>query len=496
LFANAAWWNANVTVPMANLKYQDYLDQIVQRAKKYGNYVLIVKAGQFPDPPCGADGKNCPAPDQGDRNCKASAAACPAQDTSGAYTDTAFQFWSGFAKRYAGDPAVLYDTWEDMHGIDAGAWADAQNQIVAAIRTYNPRALIFVEDVPGAYEAIVSGQSPDLAWSNLVWSFHLFAGGTSPACPLAASPRYAAWPSNFDPLVEWARHHGRAVAITEWGGCSDGDPYRTQISSYAQAHQVPIVYFDAPDLIAGGQLTASGQKVQPVYSAMGVAGPGAVSVLLSASGAATLAPASIASAYGTGLATTSSVTVTDASGTARPATLYFASASQVNFVVPAGTATGAGTVTLASPSGILASGPARIDAVAPGLYSADGSGRGAAAALLLLYHPGGAYDSSYAFTCSAPGNCATAPLDLGGAGDQAVLLLFATGVRGRSGLGGVSCRIGSVSLPVQYAGPQGQYPGFDQINVLLPASMRGNGERDLTLAVDGQSSNTLRINLR
>ena len=112
IFVNAAWWNANVQVPIAGTNYQTYIDQLIQRSKKYGNYALIVKAGQFPDPPCAADGKNCPAPNQGDLNCQANPPVCPAQDTSGTYIDTAFTFWAGFAKKYASDPAVLYGTWE------------------------------------------------------------------------------------------------------------------------------------------------------------------------------------------------------------------------------------------------------------------------------------------------------------------------------------------------------------------------------------------------
>ena len=54
IFVNGAWWTANVQVPLANLKYQDYIDALIQRAKKYGNYVVVLKAGQFPDPPCAA----------------------------------------------------------------------------------------------------------------------------------------------------------------------------------------------------------------------------------------------------------------------------------------------------------------------------------------------------------------------------------------------------------------------------------------------------------
>jgi len=174
IFVNATWWNTNVQVPIANVAYQTYIDTLIQRAKKYGNYVLILKAGQFPDAPCGANGLNCPAPNQGDLNCQAIPSVCPAQSTSGAYIDAALAFWNSFAKKYAADPAVLYDTWENMSGVDAGAWSDDQNQLIATIRTYNPQALIFVEDVGTAFESIAAGSVPDLAWSNIVWSFHLY----------------------------------------------------------------------------------------------------------------------------------------------------------------------------------------------------------------------------------------------------------------------------------------------------------------------------------
>jgi len=51
IFVNAAWWSENVQVPIANMTYQDYIDQLIQRAEKYGNYVLILKAGNFPTLP-------------------------------------------------------------------------------------------------------------------------------------------------------------------------------------------------------------------------------------------------------------------------------------------------------------------------------------------------------------------------------------------------------------------------------------------------------------
>src|SRR5260370_630656 len=195
ILVNATWWTNNVNVPIANLKYQDYIDALIQRAKKYGNYVLVTKAGQFPDPPCGSDGKNCPAVNQGDLNCQATASLCLAQDTSGANIDAAFAFWGPFAKKYANDPAVLYDTWEDLRLADAGVWSDGQNQLIAAIRRYNPNALIFVEDTASAFESIVSGALPDLAWSNIVSTFRIY-NASSWTCTEPASPRYNNWPQN------------------------------------------------------------------------------------------------------------------------------------------------------------------------------------------------------------------------------------------------------------------------------------------------------------
>ena len=115
IFVNATWWTNNVTVPIAAQPYQSYIDGLIQRAKKYGNYVVILKAGQFPEAPCGASGANCPAANQGDLDCQANASLCAAEDTTGNYVDAAISFWGSIAQKYAADPAVLYDTWEDMH---------------------------------------------------------------------------------------------------------------------------------------------------------------------------------------------------------------------------------------------------------------------------------------------------------------------------------------------------------------------------------------------
>jgi uncharacterized protein (TIGR03437 family) len=504
IFVNAAWWTANTPVPIANQPYQTYIDGLIQRTKKYGNYVLILKAGQFPDAPCGADGKNCPAPNQGDLNCAVNASLCPAQDTTGNYVDTAFTFWAAFAKMYASDPAVLYDTWEDMHGIDANTWSNGQNQIIAAIRAYNAQALIFVEDTGTAFESVVAGTLPDFAWSNIVWNFHLYAGPAG-TCTTPASPRYANWPKGMDPLVTYAQQQGHAVAFTEWGGCNDSDPYHSNITSYAMAHSIALAYFDSSYLLAaasGGtfQLTATGAKVAQSYTSIAAGGPGIVTSVTSTNGAPTLAPEAIASAFGANLATSTqtaaslplpttlggtSVLVTDANGIARTAELFYVSPLQVNYQIPPGVAIGKASVTVSVNGDPVAFGPATIAPIAPGLYTTNGSGQGLAAAVVFTLHADGT---------SSLANVTPAPIDLGLDTDQVTLELYGTGIRGHSGA--VTCKIGTATVPVAYAGPQNLDVGLDQVNLTLPKTLRGAGTQTLQLTVDTLNANPVTLTFK
>jgi uncharacterized protein (TIGR03437 family) len=44
-----------------------------------------------------------------------------------------------------------------------------------------------------------------------------------------------------------------------------------------------------------------------------------------------------------------------------------------------------------------------------------------------------------------------------------------------------------------YAGPQSQYPGLDQVDVQLPASLAGRGAVTAVLIVDGVSSQPVNL---
>jgi len=235
-----------------------------------------------------------------------------------------------------------------------------------------------------------------------------------------------------------------------------------------------------------------------------------VTSVSSADGSAPLAAEAIASAYGVNLATQTqqaaviplpinlggtSVMVTDANGISRSAELFYASSTQVNYEVPPGVAAGTAKVTVSVNGDPVAFGTARIAAITPGLYTATSDGKGVAAAVVVTVHANTTQSLASTFQCSASG-CAAVPIDLGLDSDVVVLELFGTGIRGRSAVTNVTCKIGSTTLPVAYAGPQTVFVGLDQVNVTLPKSLRGSGTQTVLLTVDGQTANAVSLTFK
>jgi uncharacterized protein (TIGR03437 family) len=131
------------------------------------------------------------------------------------------------------------------------------------------------------------------------------------------------------------------------------------------------------------------------------------------------------------------------------------------------------------------------------LFSANADGRGAAAAVALKLAASGAQTSQLTFQCGAArGSCVSLPIDLGGETDQVILLLFGTGIRGRSALEQVSATIGGVNAEVLYAGLQGEFEGLDQVNVRVPRTLARRGEVDIGLLVEGRAANIVTVNIQ
>ncbi len=264
-------------------------------------------------------------------------------------------------------------------------------------------------------------------------------------------------------------------------------------------------------------MTSTNLLVRAVVSVGGAAAPPVVSVSAASFNGEALASEAITAAFGSRLATTTLVSpgkpgcpiclttelagtrvmVKDSAGTERPALLFFVSPGQVNYLIPAGTAIGTATVTVTSGDGSVSIGTAQIATVAPGIFTANGDGQGAPAAVALRVKPGedmrfeevAQYDS-------AQRRFVPRPLDLGAATDQVFLVLFGTGLRQNRNLSAVSARIGGVDATVHFAGAHQQLAGLDQINVGLPRSLIGRGEVDVVLMVDGRAANKVKINIK
>jgi len=210
-----------------------------------------------------------------------------------------------------------------------------------------------------------------------------------------------------------------------------------------------------------------------------------------------LAPASLASLFGSRLALTTeradslspptslggiSLRVRDSAGVARLAPLLYVSPSQINFEVPAGTAPGNVTIEVVNAPTQVSVVAAQANNVAPSLFAYDDN---TAAAYGLRLEPDGKQ------TVLSVRN--TIVLD----DRPAYLVLYATGIRNRSSLANLQVAIGATNVPVEYAGPEGSgIPGLDQVNVRLTTAVKGTGVANLVLAVDGIPSNTVSVDIR
>ena len=238
--------------------------------------------------------------------------------------------------------------------------------------------------------------------------------------------------------------------------------------------------------------------------------PKSLAVVNAGSGGTVVAPNSLASALGKGIGASTesalspplptilsgvSVQMTDSSKVSVMNPLFYVAPNQINFVIPDGVAVGMATLKILNGDSTPPSAIVQVAAVAPGLVTANGAGTGVAAAIAIRRSIAMQTDTEVpVYHCDA-NSCTSTAIDVG-ADAQVFLELYGTGIRGRSSLANVSATIDGVSTQVLFAGAQGQFPGLDQVNVVLPQNLQGHGEQDLILTVDGQVANKVRVNVK
>lgn len=186
------------------------------------------------------------------------------------------------------------------------------------------------------------------------------------------------------------------------------------------------------------------------------------------------------------------VAVRDSEGQTRQASLFAVRAQQINCLIPAGTALGSATLTVTTSLGTSSTIDIEVVPVEPGLFALDGSGSGLAAASAFRRDANGAdtpldvfQPGVFPFEASA--------LDLGSETDLVVLSVFGTGIRGFTDQ--ITATIGGVNAQVLGFAPSGQFAGLDQVNLLVPRSLIGQGVVEVLLVVDGLTLNPVTVTI-
>ena len=177
--------------------------------------------------------------------------------------------------------------------------------------------------------------------------------------------------------------------------------------------------------------------------------------------------------------------MTDATGTTRPAQVFYVSSKQINYAIPNGTATGNATITVTGTTSTYTS-QAQIVAVAPGVFNASGLAVGST----LTVHNGKQTPGNLVEPDSS-GKLQPVPINVGTGSDQVFLILYGTGIRNH--VSAVTATIGGTAATVAFAGAQGTFVDEDQINVQVPQSLKGAGLVNVVLNVDGKSTNPVQI---
>ncbi len=220
----------------------------------------------------------------------------------------------------------------------------------------------------------------------------------------------------------------------------------------------------------------------------------AAAIVDSASSTFAPAPGGLATIYGTGLAvaavTASSaswpvtlggvgVLLRDSGGNSVQGRMSYVSPAQLNFEIPPGLNPGPITAVV---NGAAASNTlnGNLASVSPAMFVAyDANGQPVPQAQIVSVTNGVASD----------------PAPLGPitftSGTELVLVLYATGIRNHPSSSDVRVTFNGTEVEPIYAGPQPTYPGLDQINVPIPASLAGAGSVTLKIVVANTGNGTV-----
>jgi len=234
-----------------------------------------------------------------------------------------------------------------------------------------------------------------------------------------------------------------------------------------------------------------------------------------------MAPDTIASVFGVNL---TSSTVLATAGQALPtelggvrvevngvaAQLFFVSPNQINYLIPSGTVAGTKGIVVKNAAGEVARGQIEVSPISPAFFTAAQNGSGVPSGYITRVAAGTSQFSDEQIVSFAGGS--VTPITIDRRNDQIFLILFGTGIRyapntnaandiALAGGGtllnvaeSIEVTIGGRVARVDFAGPQGQFYGLDQLNVLIPADAVASPTAPVIIKVRDANGNLVTAN--
>lgn len=182
-----------------------------------------------------------------------------------------------------------------------------------------------------------------------------------------------------------------------------------------------------------------------------------------------------------------------------PVRVLFSSPTQINAVLPDVAGTEGRALLCLTQSSQQKCAPITIVRTAPDVFTADASGRGAAAALFYRAKKDGTEGRYEPATTFENGKAVLVPARPPSEDEVLFLVLFGTGWRNRAAANGrlregVSAYLNDTAASVTFAGAQAEFFGLDQMNIQIDPSLRGR--QLVQIQADGKLANPVEIALR
>lgn len=186
----------------------------------------------------------------------------------------------------------------------------------------------------------------------------------------------------------------------------------------------------------------------------------------------------------------------------KPAPLFFVSATQVNYLVPASTSLGTAKVEVVRGAQVLAQGAISLPGVSPSFFTANSDSKGVPAGYITRVKADNSLSNEAINRYDAAQRKFVATPIVKKSGETLFLILYGTGFRtapdsdGKAANGvaeNVEVTIGGVKAEVAYAGLSG-YVGVEQLNIKLPSDVVAGASITVLVKVNDGQGKVLRAN--